>query len=111
MQYIGHTSSVYTINWSPDEDLIYTSGGGDGTVRVFDIETGAELMIYELGGWTEAALSPDGSMILITAGEGFGYLYPTWNTTEELVKYAKECCMIHVLTPEEREQFGLPPEE
>ncbi|MFN2211984.1 MAG: WD40 repeat domain-containing protein, partial [Anaerolineales bacterium] len=111
MQYLGHTSAVYTINWSPDEGLIYTSGGGDGTVRVFDIETGVELMMYELSGWTEAALSPDGSQILITAGEGYGYIYPTWSTTEELVKYAKECCTIHELTPEEREQYGLPPNE
>jgi len=36
-------------------------------------------------------------------------LYPTWLTKEDLVAYAKECCLVRELTPEEREVFGLPP--
>ena len=63
-----------------------------------------------MGGWAEAALSPDGNQIFIYPGEGTGYLYPVWDTDEELIAFAKECCTIHELTPEEREIFGLPPE-
>jgi hypothetical protein len=33
-----------------------------------------------------------------------------WQTTDDLIEYAKECCVFRQLTPEEREQFGLPPE-
>jgi hypothetical protein len=34
-------------------------------------------------------------------------IYTTWQTTEELIAYAKECCMIYELTAEERVLFGL----
>jgi WD40 repeat protein len=108
MNYIGHTSAVFAINWTPDEDLIYTASA-DGTARVFEVATGVELLVYEIGGWTEATLSPDGTQFLISSGEGIVYIYPTWNTTEELIAYARECCLRYELTPEEREQFGLPP--
>ena len=27
----------------------------------------------------------------------------------EMIEYAKECCLLRDLTPEERELFGLPP--
>ena len=33
--------------------------------------------------------------------------YP--DSLEELVAYAKECCVVRELTPDERELFGLPP--
>jgi WD40 repeat protein len=110
MQYIGHTSAVFAIGWTPDEELIYTSGG-DGTVRIFEVDTGVELLVYEIGGWLEAAISPDGNQLLIPSGEGTVYVFPTWNSMDELVEYARECCLIHELTSEEREQFGLPPNE
>ena len=31
-----------------------------------------------------------------------------WQSTEELIDYAYECCVWRELTAEEREQFGLP---
>jgi len=31
-----------------------------------------------------------------------------WQSTQELIDYAKECCVIRDLTKEERTQFGLP---
>ena len=108
MQYVGHTSAVFSLIWSPDERLIYTASG-DGTARVFDVTTGKELLVYNVGGWTEAALSPDGKKLFVYSGEGTGYVFPTWDNVETLVAYARECCVIRELTPEEREQFGLPP--
>jgi WD40 repeat protein len=110
MQYVGHTSSVFSLNWSPDEKLIY-SAGGDGTARAFNVATGKELMVYEVGGWANAALSPDGKQIFIYSGEGVGYVFPTWDNPEDLIAFAKECCLVRDLTPEEREYFGLQPIE
>jgi hypothetical protein len=34
-------------------------------------------------------------------------VWRVWQTTEELVEYAKECCVIRELTEAERVQFGL----
>jgi hypothetical protein len=31
-----------------------------------------------------------------------------WQSAEELIAYAKECCVWRELTPEERIQYGLP---
>jgi WD40 repeat protein len=108
MQYIGHTSVVSTVNISPDGQLLY-SLGADGTARVFDLESGGELMVYDIGGWLSGGLSPDGSELLLVSTTGEAAVYPVWQTTDELVAYAKDCCTQHVLTPQEREQFGLPP--
>ena len=38
-------------------------------------------------------------------------VWRVWQTTEELIAYAKECCVFRQLTPAEREQFGLPAAE
>jgi WD40 repeat protein len=103
----GFTSSVWDIYWSPGDDRIFASGG-DGTYRVFEAATGLELLVYDLGGWPAGVLSPDGEYMAIGTLDGKTSLYPTWLTTEELIAYAKECCLVHDLTAEEREVFGLP---
>jgi hypothetical protein len=46
--------------------------------------------------------------MVISTNDGKTSLYPAWQTKEELIDYAKECCLVHELTPEEREVFGLP---
>jgi hypothetical protein len=38
-------------------------------------------------------------------------VFPVWDSLQELIDYAKECCVVRELTPDEREQFGLPPRE
>jgi len=104
----GYSQSAFVVYWSPEDDLIFTIGG-DGTYRVFDAETGVELLVYDLGGnWPDGALSPDGTQMLIATDDGVTSLYPTWLTTEELIDYARDCCLVRELTPEEREVFGLP---
>jgi hypothetical protein len=35
-------------------------------------------------------------------------VFRVWLSVEELIAYAKECCVFRELTPEERQQFGLP---
>ena len=34
-----------------------------------------------------------------------------WQSTEDLIEYAYECCVWRELTAEERVQFGLPEKE
>jgi WD40 repeat protein len=110
MLYYGHSSAVYSINLSQDEQLMFTAAG-DGTVRIFDVETGVELLVYDINGWTNADLSPDGAHLLVANTEGEAFIFPVWETAADLVDYARDCCLVYELTPEEREQFGLPPEE
>jgi hypothetical protein len=38
-------------------------------------------------------------------------VFHIWQSTEELIAFARECCVFRDLTLEEREQFGLPPRE
>jgi hypothetical protein len=35
-------------------------------------------------------------------------VHRVWQSTQELINHAKACCVTRALTPQEREQFGLP---
>ena len=79
-------------------------------VRVFDTETGTELLSYDVGGYVIASYSPDGKKILAGSTEGdFGSLqvFPTWHSTQELIDYARQHKVFRQLTDEERALFGL----
>jgi hypothetical protein len=52
--------------------------------------------------------SPDGNHLIGAAQTDSVPLYRVWQTTGDLIAYAKECCVARALTPEERQQFGLP---
>ena len=87
-------------------------GGNDGAAKVWNMATGTEMLSYEVGGFVDPAYSPDGTRVLIGNTEGdWGKLqvFPAWHSLEELIDYAKECCVVRELTPGEREVFGLPP--
>src|SRR6266702_6554597 len=43
--YHGHTSTVYTVAWSPDGTRI-ASGGNDSTVQVWNAKTGKLQLLY-----------------------------------------------------------------
>jgi WD40 repeat protein len=103
----GFTQSVWDVYWSPGDERIFALSG-DGTYQVFEAATGIELLVYEVGGWPCGALSPDGRQVVVGTNDGTTGLYPAWLTAEELKAYAKECCLLHELTSEEREVFGLP---
>ena len=80
----------------------------DGTARVWDINSGVELVRYAIGGMTdEADWSPDGTRIVVAHYDGTARVFPAWQTTQELIDYAKECCVVRELTDDERQQFGL----
>ena len=71
-RYQGHRFGVNSVALSPDGRHAVT-GGYDNTVRLWDVETGAELCRY-LGHreWVwSVAFSPDGRHVL-SAGGGYG---------------------------------------
>jgi WD40 repeat protein len=104
----GQAHEVWKIQWSRSGERIFTYGR-DPTIRVWDAVTGAELLRYDLEGYLEADLSPDGTRIAVNFAPG-GLLkaYPAWQTLEELTDYARECCVVRELTEAEREMLGLP---
>ncbi|MCX6101269.1 MAG: hypothetical protein NTV92_07595 [Candidatus Bipolaricaulota bacterium] len=64
-QLTGHLGAVYSIAWSPDGTRIATASS-DGTARIWDAQTGNQLLILEQG--TESrwgiAWSPDGTRVV-----------------------------------------------
>jgi WD40 repeat protein len=69
--FVGHRGPVNSAAVSPDERRLVTTGN-DGTVRLWDIETGLEL--FQLGKHTKTgtgvAFSPDGTRIASTDRDG-----------------------------------------
>jgi len=97
-------------SWSPAGDRFMMASWGTG-LKVVDAETGAELLDFNTG---EVCLdgdwSPDGTRFVVgCVARGVATVYPAWPTLEDLIAYAKDCCVIRELTPDERELFGLPP--
>jgi WD40 repeat protein len=106
---VGSTNAPVSLSPAGDRMII---GGYNNVASVWDIATGTERFTYEIGGLVMPAFSPDGSQVLIANGVGdWGRLqiFPVWDSLEDLVTYAKECCVVRDLTPDEREVFGLPP--
>jgi WD40 repeat protein len=105
----GGTGSAFSL--SPTEERMII-GGYDGAAKVWNIATSTEMISYDIGGGVYPVYSPDGTRVLIGNIEGdWGKLqvFPAWHSLEELIDYAKECCIVRELTPGEREKFGLPP--
>jgi len=105
----GHTSSIYDAEFSPNGRRI-ASGDDSGMVRIWDVETGQEVNSYNVGfGVLEVDWSPNGSQLFTSGFDPIPDIRQAWQTTEDLIAYAKECCVFRELTPEERTQFGLAP--
>jgi WD40 repeat protein/DNA-binding SARP family transcriptional activator len=103
-----HSDDVWHATWSPDGTRI-ASGDESGEVKVWDATTGSEVLSFRAPGAVYSVnWSPNGHHII--AG---GYFNPpvvrrAWQSTEELIAYAEQCCVTRDLTPEERQQFRLP---
>ena len=65
----GHTSEVRAIAFSPDGRRVLT--GDQDATRLWDVETGKELLSLAIGA-PVMAFSPDGKYIATTAGSGTG---------------------------------------
>jgi WD40 repeat protein len=107
--FANHTKAVFSGDWSPNGTRIATAGN-DGTIRIWDAATGDELLTLSMpaGYGIYAWWSPDGKHLAIVGHETLVSIWNVWQSTEDLISYAKECCAVCELTPEERQQFGLP---
>ena len=106
----GYTEMVWSGDWSPSGERVATSST-DGTVRIWDASTGDELLTLSVPVFLVlyARWSPDGQHLAIAGLDTLVSVWRVWQSTEELVDYAKECCLFRELTAAEREQFGLSP--
>lgn len=106
----GHTGGIYFSTWSPNGKRVAT-GDTNGAVKIWNVETGAVLLSFSfpVGGFLfQLDWSPDGTRLSGANTLNSVEIYRVWQTTEDLIAYAKECCVVRELTPEERQQFGLP---
>jgi len=105
----GHTSGLWECGWSPNGRRVFSTSL-DGTARVWDAATGAELLrlpaptLFGL----YAAWSPSGEYLATSGDSQPARVWRVWQSTQELLDYARECCVLRELTATEREQFGLP---
>jgi WD40 repeat protein/class 3 adenylate cyclase len=112
LKIVKHTGQAFRIDWSPDGKRL-ASGSSDDTTRIWDAQTGAELLTLSTpGDWAiNPAWSPDGKYLLVTilniSSPGQSGVWRVWQSTQELIDYAKECCVFRELTEAERAQFGL----
>lgn len=59
----GHEQDIYSLDFARNGKLI-ASGSGDRTVRVWDLESGRELLALQIeDGVTTVAMSPDGQYV------------------------------------------------
>jgi WD40 repeat protein/class 3 adenylate cyclase len=104
----GHTGPVVEGDWSPNGTRIVTVSSDD-TVRIWDAMSGAELLNLRAPTSYAAFVkwSPDGKYISV-ADDGGARIVRVWQSTQELIDYAKQCCVFRELTEAERQQYGLP---
>ena len=105
----GHSKGVMPGSWSPDGRRVATFSL-DGTVKVWDPSTGDELLTLSIPLQYSGLVlwSPDGKHLGVVGDESLISVWRVWQSTGELVDYAKECCVFRTLSDDERKQFGLP---
>ena len=105
----GHTKSVWPGSWSPNGARVSTFGN-EGAVRIWEAATGDELLTLEVpvlyGAYTH--WSPDGKYLAVVGSETENAVWRVWQSTEELLDYARACCVFRDLTPAERQAFAIP---
>lgn len=81
----GHNSYVYGLAWSADSRTLASAGSWDGTVRIWNVETGQ--MVRGFYGKEmktpvmHVAFSPDGTRLMIAGGSS-GWMR-VWNTSSD----------------------------
>jgi len=105
-----HTGALIFPTWSPNGQRVAT-GETNGTVKIWDSQTGDELLNIKLpiGAYLfQLAWSPDGTRLTGATESSSVEIYRVWQTTDDLLTYTNDCCVVRELTTEERQQFGLP---
>jgi WD40 repeat protein len=74
---LGHTNWVFSVEYSPDERRL-ASASADGTVRVWDLETGGCLQVLPHAHWAIRTLfSPDGRQLVVSGMSANIYVWDT----------------------------------
>jgi WD40 repeat protein len=105
----GHSGAPSEPTWSPNGMRVAT-GDTLGGIKVWDIETGSILLDYSVpvsDMLFQIAWSPDATRLAGAGTMNTVEIHRVWQTTEELIEYAKECCVFRELTDAEKTQFGL----
>lgn len=102
----GHTSRVWTIDWTPDGQWI-TTASEDRTARVWDAATGRELFSVAVGFPLAAVPGPDGRTLAVT-DMSTGAVHLLTLDPEELVEVA-DLRTTRALTATECRTFGIVP--
>ena len=106
--FTAHKDEVWDVNWSPDGTRL-VSGDWNGTGYVWDFATAQVVQSFSLYPLIHSVdWSPDGKFVAASAGVSPVAIWRAWQTTQELIDYAKECCVMRDLTEAERTQLGLP---
>ena len=108
--FTGHTGGLGFPAWSPNGQRVAT-GDFNGEIKIWDNESGVELLSFKspIGlVLFQLAWSPDGNYLTGANDSNAIDLYRVWQTTKDLLAYTIDCCVVRELTPEERQQFGLP---
>ena len=72
----GSKGGTQAITFTPDGKLL-ASGGRDGTVRLWDVTTGAERRRFDghLGEVYNLAVSPDGKRLITSGSDGLAFVW------------------------------------
>ena len=77
---LAQPSPVASLDFNASGDTFSTTGGSDGTAKVWDTATlqqdGATFQ-SDPSQWGTARFSPDGSHLIVAYGDGTGYVWPT----------------------------------
>jgi WD40 repeat protein len=107
--YAEHTGGLLIPTWSPNGRRVATPDVS-GVIKIWDTESGATLLSYTVpfaDYLYQLAWSPDGTRLVGVGLIPSVEIHRVWQTTQELIDYAKECCVFRELTEAERAQFGL----
>ena len=101
----GHDAAVTSVSYSADGKRIVT-GSWDKTAKVWDANTGNELMTLKGhdAAVTSVSYSADGKRIVTSGADGIVQIYTT--DMDELLQIA-ESRVTRQLTAEEREYYGV----
>jgi WD40 repeat protein len=110
--FTSHQGPIWDLKWSPDGQRIVSGDTDKSVMHVWEVATGEIVTTWDMQGMLQGVFndmdwSPDGQFIAFHGTVGLPFIRRAWQSTEELIDYAYECCVWRELTPGEREQFGL----